>query len=1572
MASVINDDIHVISSDPAQNEDQFIFIPPKEAPVFEPTNEEFQNPLEYISKIRPEAESCGICKIKPPSDWQPPFAVDVDKFKFTPRIQRLNELEAKTRIKLNFLDQIAKFWDLQGSSLRIPLVERRALDLYTLHRLVQEEGGFEAISKERKWPVIVRGLGFPQGKHLGSLLRSHYERILYPYDVFYQGKSAIVKVQKVKEEDKDDKDYTPHGIVSRQAIKPTEKGQHDRRAKRYNSAGGNTDNPVQAAQDEYVENDEKNENNELRRLQFYGAGPKMAGFHKKTEGKTKKATRKKKINFEYDPLAKYVCMQCRRGDSEAAMLLCDGCDDSCHTFCLMPPLPEVPKGDWRCPKCVAEEVSKPMEAFGFEQAQREYTLQQFGEMADQFKSDYFNMPVHLVPTAIVEKEFWRVVSSIDEDVTVEYGADLHTMDHGSGFPTKNTLEKADQEQQAFIRKYAESSWNLNNLPVLEGSVLGHINADISGMKVPWMYVGMCFATFCWHNEDHWSYSINYLHWGEPKTWYGVPGANAENFETAMKSAAPELFESQPDLLHQLVTIMNPNVLMNSGVPVYRTDQHAGEFVVTFPRAYHAGFNQGYNFAEAVNFAPSDWLTMGRECISHYSKLHRFCVFSHDELVCKMAVKAESLDPTIAGHTYEDMLTMVELEKQLRKSLLEWGVCDAEREAFELLPDDERQCNVCKTTCFLSAVTCKCVDMKLVCLKHYPFLCTTCNPEQHTLRYRYTLDELPTMLQRLKLQAESFATWLEVVKRVLNDKDFPKIDYDSLKALLTESEEKHFPESDLTEGLKVAIQDAEACSHLIQQMDSTRIRTRSENLIRTRGTYDVKPKVTVRELFLFHLQIKGLTCVIKEGEYVRNLLAKVKEYQKRMEQHLTEDFTSSDILEKCIEEGIELDIDVPEISRLKVKLEQMQWLEEVAALKENKEQVTSEAIRNLLNKSVQIVPQYLLEQEIIEFNKLLRKIEDFETSSNQLLNSKEFPSLKKFEEQIKIGEKIDAFLPSMTLLKDVVKRAQEWNERAASIKKTKNFPYIEVLQDLVNKGKAIIVNLEYLLVLEDHISAACVWKEKAAKTFLFKNSIYSLMDVLLPRVEFGVNSFKKKRSPKEGSSIHPVISVSNVRLAGDVDPAKVVAAFKIAEEQEMELIMQLRDENEMKIANKTIDTRFCLCKRPALGLMLECALCKERYHNSCIPAIHLFTKLEKKFLCPVCLKSRRPKLDVILALLVHLQQLPVRLPEGEALQCLTERAMNWQDRAKQLLDSDEMASALARLSLSPQNLDPLPKRKTDKVIIPELKKPATKSDNLNKPMEGTENQEVKVEEMPNEAVSYNNTEHAYSSVSKVRVVKKHARKSPLVPRIWGEPPITISQVGLRQLENLMIEIDLMEVSMEETNYIWKLLQTTRSRSTYNRIPEFEDMETNEEIYRNKYKYTKRKSSDFNLSAPSNSTSLKKYRKSLIKDFKEKKKLKEGMKRERKIKRKVDPVKKRAPRAKKNEESSEEDDECAALKCLGPSGHEVDWIQCDGGCDMWFHMECLGLDKNDINEDEDYICQQCSSVEEEQTKVYMLEN
>lgn len=72
-------------------------------------------------------------------------------------------------------------------------------------------------------------------------------------------------------------------------------------------------------------------------------------------------------------------------------------------------------------------------------------------MADNFKSDYFNMPVHMVPTELVEKEFWRLVSSIEEDVIVEYGADISSKDFGSGFPVKDGRRKMLPEEEVQSR-----------------------------------------------------------------------------------------------------------------------------------------------------------------------------------------------------------------------------------------------------------------------------------------------------------------------------------------------------------------------------------------------------------------------------------------------------------------------------------------------------------------------------------------------------------------------------------------------------------------------------------------------------------------------------------------------------------------------------------------------------------------------------------------------------------------------------------------------------------------------------------------------------------------------------------------------------------------------------------------------------------------------------------------------------------------------------------------------------------------------------------------------------------------
>ena len=71
---------------------------------------------------------------------------------------------------------------------------------------------------------------------------------------------------------------------------------------------------------------------------------------------------------------------------------------------------------------------------------------------------------------------------------------------------------------------------------------------------------------------------------------------------------------------------------------------------------------------------------------------------------------------------------------------------------------------------------------------------------------------------------------------------------------------------------------------------------------------------------------------------------------------------------------------------------------------------------------------------------------------------------------------------------------------------------------------------------------------------------------------------------------------------------------------------------------------------------------------------------------------------------------MRLPEGEALQCLTERAMAWQDKARQALATEELSSALEKLSvLSQKMVEQAAREKTEKIISAELMKAASNPD-----------------------------------------------------------------------------------------------------------------------------------------------------------------------------------------------------------------------------------------------------------------------
>merc|ERR1712198_478366 len=49
------------------------------------------------------------------------------------------------------------------------------------------------------------------------------------------------------------------------------------------------------------------------------------------------------------------CKICRRKQDPDKMLLCDGCDNAYHIYCLKPKLKSIPEGDWFCPECKPKE-----------------------------------------------------------------------------------------------------------------------------------------------------------------------------------------------------------------------------------------------------------------------------------------------------------------------------------------------------------------------------------------------------------------------------------------------------------------------------------------------------------------------------------------------------------------------------------------------------------------------------------------------------------------------------------------------------------------------------------------------------------------------------------------------------------------------------------------------------------------------------------------------------------------------------------------------------------------------------------------------------------------------------------------------------------------------------------------------------------------------------------------------------------------------------------------------------------------------------------------------------------------
>lgn len=216
------------------------------------------------------------------------------------------------------------------------------------------------------------------------------------------------------------------------------------------------------------------------------------------------------------------------------------------------------------------------------------------------------------------------------------------------------------------------SWNLNEIdsPLKEG--LNY--EDMKGITSPYLYFGCWKSIFCFHKEDMDLHSINYVHFGRPKHWYGIPVSCKDKFEKLLMKLYPLAFKNCTQFHRHKTLLVHPSILIKNGIEIYKCIQEEGQFVITQGGAFHSGFNYGINCAEAVNFCTSNWLYVGKSA--------KVCHCQVDSLELNLPLFMSNLNKNATEDnkslvkTYNKVAKKLKINTSIKSySITNWVQCD---------------------------------------------------------------------------------------------------------------------------------------------------------------------------------------------------------------------------------------------------------------------------------------------------------------------------------------------------------------------------------------------------------------------------------------------------------------------------------------------------------------------------------------------------------------------------------------------------------------------------------------------------------------------------------------------------------------------------------------------------------------------------------------------------------------------------------------------------------------------------------------------------------------------------------
>lgn len=154
-----------------------------EAPIFRPSEKEFQDPIEYIEKITALAAPFGLCKIVPPPSFKPECKIS-DDMRFTAYNQYVHKMLNRWGPNVKELSAIKKYLATQSITLKQPpWIGGMEVDLPRLYHTVQELGGLREVIEKKKWARVAEEMCIPKtAQDRVTKLDDIYCKYLLPYD----------------------------------------------------------------------------------------------------------------------------------------------------------------------------------------------------------------------------------------------------------------------------------------------------------------------------------------------------------------------------------------------------------------------------------------------------------------------------------------------------------------------------------------------------------------------------------------------------------------------------------------------------------------------------------------------------------------------------------------------------------------------------------------------------------------------------------------------------------------------------------------------------------------------------------------------------------------------------------------------------------------------------------------------------------------------------------------------------------------------------------------------------------------------------------------------------------------------------------------------------------------------------------------------------------------------------------------------------------------------------------------------------------------------------------------------